>query len=252
MASTSTSNLNAKNFVTSLPVEVLRYHLFSFLTLPDLTRLDTTSSQRRARCIVLKILNGFIIRSKVQIISLNCAEWTIRRGIRLFDVAIGCHCNSRQLLFRDISLRLFKYNCDIQKVDNMTKEGYTNEVILLVSQNLPNLASITHTGIDERVNTYLTDESVIMLASRCPRLIEVDLGQCSGLSKRAVIALSQGCPQLMSIYLNFWNCDDDALMELSRNCPNLRNVNLGDCMITDGAICELSRCCRNLMRINLS
>ena len=150
--------------------------------------------------------------------SLSSVMWLSRRGIRV----------SRLEMKIDISR---VRGCNILLVD-------TNDLVLI--------------GLQDCIN--ITDQCVVEVINRCPKLRSINLSGCGKLTDAAVSALGAGCGRLQSIDLRgCGNVTDAGISALSAGCGQLQSINLDGCgKVTDAGVLALGAGCVQLQSINLS
>ena len=149
--------------------------------------------------------------------SLSSLIWLSRRGIRASRLQIKMAISRVRV-------------CDILQVD-------TSDVVTL--------------GLRKCYNT--TDECIMDVTNRCPKLSSIDLGGCQLVTDAGVSAFVAGCGQLQSI--NISCCDEvtgAGISALVAECGQLRTISLREChRVTDASVSALSAGCGKLQSINL-
>ena len=118
--------------------------------------------------------------------------------------------------------------------------------------DLYNLSTVTE------INAGLSrirDTDLFYVAQHCSNLTTVNFYLCTLITDEGVIALVQGCSQLLSLNLQQCtrNITDASMIALAQGgCPNLTSLNLCDCKeITDAGVIALAQGCKKLSALNL-
>ncbi|XP_077482441.1 F-box/LRR-repeat protein 15 isoform X2 [Stigmatopora argus] len=106
----------------------------------------------------------------------------------------------------------------------------------------------------ESCSSWLTDNDLLPVVSRNPRLQTLDLSGCNGLTRHALVAVSLTCVHLR--HLAVARCDfvdGPSLRSLADHCGELRSLDLsGCCRLTDATICYLAKKCVRLTFLSLA
>ncbi|CAD6269072.1 unnamed protein product [Miscanthus lutarioriparius] len=86
----------------------------------------------------------------------------------------------------------------------------------------------------------------------CPKLHDIDLYRCGGLSDDGIIQIAQGCPMLECINLSYCTeITDSSLISLSK-CAKLNTLEIRGCpMITSTGLSEIAMGCRLLSKLDI-
>ncbi|XP_066359028.1 F-box/LRR-repeat protein 3-like [Miscanthus floridulus] len=86
----------------------------------------------------------------------------------------------------------------------------------------------------------------------CPKLRDIDLYRCGGLSDDGIIQIAQGCPMLECINLSYCTeITDSSLISLSK-CAKLNTLEIRGCpMITSTGLSEIAMGCRLLSKLDI-
>ena len=134
-------------------------------------------------------------------------------------------------------------------------------------------------------NTRLTNETIRIIASKCPKLKSVSLRNCNRVTDEGVLYLAKNCPMINKFILNHARFNqhevndliaesnqqypfgriqqksinlstrvtDIGITSLAHNCYRLCELGLAGCTtLTDTAIKQIAICCPNLTLLNLS
>lgn len=81
--------------------------------------------------------------------------------------------------------------------------------------------------LDFEFMPLLTDEAISGLVLHAPRIIELNLSGCTGLTNKVAKSLCRVGERLQSLDLSFiTSLTDDGIRQIVRGCPNLRQVNV--------------------------
>ena len=230
------------NWVLKLPRDVLRHHFFLMLSLSELGRLDTATTNHGMRCHFFKdALNGLIIKGPIRISSTSCIKWTISKGIQFLDI----ECENLNILF---CRALFKFNPNVKRLC-ICSGKFNNSLIRLISKRLRNISVIQKHGTSNDVR----DDAILELSHQCPNIVQIDLSNCLRLTNASIIALSKGCPNL-SHFIACHKLTDNSVVALSKGCPNIVHLDIsGGCSsLNDYSIICLSKQCQKLAYLNVS
>jgi len=166
--------------------------------------------------------------------------------------------SSPDLIFLDL--------CKCVKITDNGIKALTSERANLTGINLAECSEITNSGLNMIAIRYeqllsslnikgcnqITDGGISLVARYCTELTNINFGGCN-ISVGAFAQLIQNCPKLTQIALQ--GCigiTDTGLTNLSRFCPNLTSLNLSECSrITGAAFATLVQSCQNLSTLKL-
>ncbi len=83
----------------------------------------------------------------------------------------------------------------------------------------------------------LTDAT--KLALPCPRLVDIDVCGCYGVTDRSLLALSSSLTSVTSLKLNGTRIGDAGLRELLVHCRALKTLHVADTLVSDAALDQL-------------
>ncbi|KAE9416881.1 hypothetical protein Angca_004313 [Angiostrongylus cantonensis] len=127
-------------------------------------------------------------------------------------------------------------------------EGLTEQVFANSIDHMKNLEVIN------LLSCFANDETVAHIAHGSPHLQYLCLSNCTQITDRSLISLSQGCKMLTDVELSGCSLLTDAgFIQLARHCKGLARMDLEDCsLITDATIHSLSTNCNGLSELSLS
>ena len=102
-----------------------------------------------------------------------------------------------------------------------------DDVVRAIADNCPNLQYLNITGVKNVIGRVVSDESIVYLATKCRDLKYIYLKR-QGISDVAVNKLSECCPRLQEI--NLVDCNgvtDQGIETLLSNCQLLTRISLG-------------------------
>lgn len=98
----------------------------------------------------------------------------------------------------------------------------------------------------------LTDGALHAIAQHLPKLENLNLGTCKGISNSGVVALATRCTALKDLSLGGTRVADAAVSAVAMNCPLLEDLNLWDCDgVTDESIITLVERCPKINYLQL-
>jgi len=162
-----------------------------------------------------------------------------------FDRSVGLWVKM-SLLTRKVFLA-FKHHAKDGKVKHLTHYNYGDSV----SDHFVRRMCSRRIGKSLQTLSFefsaITDNH-LALATLPPTLIELNLNACRELSERALVQVSEQCPNLETIQL-YWNCRvrDLGIKRIAAGCPKLRDVNFSGCkLLSDAGIIPLVQSCRQI------
>ena len=117
-------------------------------------------------------------------------------------------------------------HCDLKSVDLSNQGGITDESILALAKNCPNL-KLLKVDSWESDDTHITDASVLALA-RCTRLETLDLFGFEAVTDASIIPIVTRCCSLLELHLDRCSVSDVGVMSITRNCPMITALSLGE------------------------
>ena len=128
---------------------------------------------------------------------------------------------------------------------------FSDATVVALASGCPHLVSL-----DLGDSENFTDAAVVALASRCKKLVSLNLNSGAGnyhITVQAVVLLASQCKQLKSLGLNScYNITDEAVAAVASGCSQLESLDLGHCRhITDAAAVALALGCKRLTSLNL-
>jgi F-box and leucine-rich repeat protein 2/20 len=120
-----------------------------------------------------------------------------------------------------------------------------------IARYLPGLLHITFSTLIS-TNGSISDDSIILLAYRCPLLQTIIVEDSQEISDDSLVAIGQRCPQLRTIYVSCTGITDVGITALVEGCTLLESITLCDIdEITNESAMAIARCCPRLLYINL-
>lgn len=255
------------HFLTKKKGQVMAFIVSAWLDLDSIMCLDEVLIRNSiARSPWLELL-----RTRVEVrnrwmaplrVDNNMVEWIVKR-----QVAVEF---------------LFSRNKSLQKM-NLAKSTLTDIALVRLLVNAP---SLRHIDLYKCVN--LSDASVVILSTLCPKMQKIDnlsmhsfsstnfesLAKCRdlvslnsysrnkshpaseniSLNDVGVGKLVSVCPSIQSLdLLNCINITDSSLLHLSEHCPSLRDLRLDGCkLVTDTGLSRLSQSVPHLTLLGLA
>lgn len=259
-----------------LPREFVRNAIFSFLSLKDISKFDSTVQNTNQRQQLFEICCGIVI--PIVTVDRQLLVWMKKRGmlgerIKLADTVadediVGVEGVMRKCMSLDIGnsphlttagLCAFVEQChSLLAFSSYSNYSFSDAVLCGVAANNCGLLEIAIEGYEvgdvafNSLSTHcpklemfsmpskrISDEAVIQLVQKCTRLVDVDLGMCSQLTDAAVIALAQHCTNLKDLNLEYCALLTDASIMKLRN---LLKLCIGDCYeITEAGMIAIAR-----------
>ena len=146
-------------------------------------------------------------------------------------------------------------HCDLKSVDLSNKDNITDESILALAKNCPNLEVLRCDSFDKD-DARITDAAVLALA-RCTRLETLDLAGFGAVTDASIVPLVTRCRSLLDLCLNFCSVSDVGVMSIARNCPMITALSLGgesrvhESIIHDKSIVALASGCPRLRFLSI-
>ena len=103
--------------------------------------------------------------------------------------------------------------------------------------------------------SFLSDETIKVIAKKCPQLKRLCLSFCCSLTDAFVEALTEGCPFIQTLDCSYCGnaITDDSLSVLAQGLPKLRSLNIRGCVqVTDHGIKLLAEHAKQLETINFT
>jgi hypothetical protein len=172
----------------------------------------------------------------------------------VFDKFIWLCENLKVLSLRRINISqlvnpLLHHKCRIHDDDGMCSSDLCDDSLLIIALRCPNLESL-----DLGKRYRLTDSVMVHLAKGCPKLTYLDLNSCSNLGDVTICAIGKYCNHLHDLRIDYCFLSDVGVIDLALGCPKLvylsKNYTRG--IVTIDYINFLVDCCPDLQRISSS
>jgi len=124
----------------------------------------------------------------------------------------------------------------------------TNTAIVRQGAANPHLKMLHISG-----NQKVVSGAIVKLASKCTKLVHVEIRNCPNITDSAVRALARQCRDM--VYIDLTNCKcvtNRSIVELTSNCFDIAHVILGGTSVTDEGLKILARSYPNLLSIDVS
>ena len=236
--------INLNNILIALPRDLIRYQIFPFLSLNDLSRLDVAMTNHRTRIVLLDSFQGLRLEQKVLISSNSTAKFCISRNFRLSDIVIMSEKP------RDICRTLFKANTSVLQL-TLGKASFRTDILYLIAKHLYQIKVIKK--VSDELFFSIKDEAIHALSLHCSKLTELDLSR-SNITDSAILALSKGCRGLMRLNISWCGrLSDASVIAISLSCQDLIDLNIAEIYdLTDESIYKLSDNNRKLESLDIS
>ena len=177
--------------------------------------------------------------------------WLDVRSLSTLDVAVSCHRLRpcwMALLKRLRSPAVDGWGHGISSLMWLSKRGIRVSRVQMKMDTsrvrvcdilMVDTSDLVTLGLRDCYNT--TDQCVVDIINRCPKLMSIDLGGCRLVTDAGVSALGAGCGQLQSIDLSCCEKVTDAgISALSAGCGQLQRIDLAGChKVTDAGVSAL-------------
>jgi hypothetical protein len=186
----------------------------------------------------------------VQILtSIGMPEKDARKQLENNTLDLSLYGNGYERCVTDIIVIGLARLCPgVTKVDLRDCYAVTDASIMALAWRYPGLTSIDLSNCD------ITDDALLALSENCPELttIHLDFDETSTVTDAGIIALAENCPGLSYIAsTGIIDLTDDAIIAIAENCPGLTRLSLSASDITDAATTAVAVNCPGLTRINL-
>jgi Leucine Rich repeat len=265
----STVTVNIELFQYSDNIEVSSYHKHGLeSTDKRRTVMDGCTSSSLANVGIHAPLPLMIpsflsfVSDDLQILFLSL--WLDVRSLSTLDVAISCHRQRpcwMTLLRRLRSPAIDDWGHSLSSLMWLSKRGISaSRVQMKIDTSRVRVCDILLletsrlVALDLRSCCNITDECVMDVIKRFPKLRSIDVGNCRLVTDAGVSALGHRHGQLPSIYLS--DClrlTDAGISALATGCCQLQSIEFSCCInVTDAGISALAAGCGQLHRIDLS
>jgi hypothetical protein len=127
----------------------------------------------------------------------------------------------------------------------------SEKTVKSIARYLPGLLHITFSKLIS-FNESISDDSIILLAYRCPLLQTIIIDDSQQISDDSLVALGQRCPQLRTISVSCTGVTDLGISALVEGCTLLESITLSDIdEITNESVMAIAKNCPQLLYINL-
>lgn len=164
-----------------LPNELLRFEIFTFLSIQDLCHIDMAVSNHLLRSLLFQIYPALRLKHSVGGVDSNELTWFFKRSISLKSIKISPKSSAAEI------------------TDIIQLLGQTEDVHML-----------DFTGC-----YHITDAAIIALSQNCSELTTVDLSECTQITDISIVALSQGCRTITTLVLRWCGRITDIVQPFS-------------------------------------
>lgn len=92
----------------------------------------------------------------------------------------------------------------------------------------------------------VTDEGIEYLAQRCSQLTTINVSNCKKITDNGFMALAKGCAGLRNVVISNGLITSKALIYLSQGCPELELLHFDSCPVDDVGVQSLFSSCPRL------
>jgi hypothetical protein len=252
-------NDNEKNILISLPNNVVRYFLKTWIEVKNICYLDNAFCNKQERKFFLNNLNECVIignfcdkfhnfHFKTELY----LKWILKRNIFLNYLLIDEWNHEifsyfqKNINNRNLYLKSLKFNFTYFIFTNF-KENLL--IKILKSKNFKNL---TEFCCECTCNRFISDLFLIAISNNYKNLKILILEMCNQITDHGLIAIASKCLHLEHIDVSSENISDLSLIEISKNCSNLKFLILNRCYkITDSAFILIAKNCLKLEKIDI-
>jgi hypothetical protein len=104
---------------------------------------------------------------------------------------------------------------------------------------------------DGMCSSDLCDDSLLIIALRCPNLESLDLGKRDRLSDSVMIQLARGCPQLTFLDISCClNLGDVTICAIAKYCKEMRDLRIDRIFLSDIGVIDLALGCSKLVHLS--
>jgi len=230
-------------FLIDLPSDVIVDILSKWLSMRNVSRIDSALCSRHARTSLLGILasNPFATRESVDIRNIEFMKWLCLRKIRLVNIGLNENFPGLSEYLRLSAQTIRSIECwDWRNIDtiaiycreltslNLSNTSVTENLNALLCFN-PNLQVLSI----EHILDFDSDDFCIQ-PQNLSQLKSLNL-QCSLFDDEKLTNLIEGAKNLQQLDLSM--CDDvtdKGVFAVLKNCPQLRCFNAGSVQLSDG------------------
>ncbi|KAK3089965.1 hypothetical protein FSP39_008052, partial [Pinctada imbricata] len=144
---------------------------------------------------------------------------------------------------------LTQHNNSLQNIVlRNAKDWLTDKILNSVLSRNPKLVKLDLTNCSSVSNTCLQ-----ILASKCPNMRDISLRECHWVSREGVTVIALHCRDLQCLDLTgCWEVDDEAVMMVALSCKKLRFLSLAKIYgMTDNALSVVAREATSLVHLNI-
>ncbi len=106
--------------------------------------------------------------------------------------------------------------------------------------------------LDLGMCTYITDEGVAFISSKCKLLQRLSLFRCAGVTDRSLSMLGDECKMLTHVDVGYCWVTDTGVKEMAAGCRMLTNISLQKCIyVTDESIFAIAKYSLMLKYLNV-
>uniref|UniRef100_A0A4W2EPE7 F-box and leucine rich repeat protein 17 n=1 Tax=Bos indicus x Bos taurus TaxID=30522 RepID=A0A4W2EPE7_BOBOX len=150
-----------------------------------------------------------------------------------------------------------------KQLDLSSRQQVTDELLEKIASRSQNIIEInisdcriaSHCPLLQKVHVgnqdKLTDEGLKQLGSKCRELKDIHFGQCYKISDEGMIVIAKGCLKLQRIYMQENKLvTDQSVKAFAEHCPELQYVGFMGCSVTSKGVIHLTKL-RNLSSLDL-
>lgn len=237
-----------------LPYDVIRI-IFQYLSLSDISRVDSAVLNHETRDTLLKILDNMIIPEYISLDTgcrkKDCLDWLLLRNIRPLEITVK--------LFHPLMLHLIinsRFHLKLLDLRTEILDEYLRQI-----RPCPNLEKVVLWSCEitaERFSLFLKQHQHLKslsldveftlsfasaIANNCPNLTSLDVSYCDGFNDAYVLIIAQGCRKLMDLDISGTEVTSDSVQIIFDILPNLRSISLSACDVSNDL---MRRCLRQV------
>ena len=270
--------------LNAIPDSVFRKNISQYLTLHDIVNLDNACLNHEYRPVLLYKIEGMVLEGKNIIMNKDLHVWVRKRKIHLQCMLLdkskgGMFYQYIWKIIDDFSyehLDTFHFRGDgiatTTEISNFMTYFIAQLIIVYVleksfnlrhlviedcsfeddyvtgfaGKHCPNLESFESSN-----SSYLTDESILSLATSKQKLLNVD----SGINGSGIVSISTHCKDLEQTSALVVNTDiiDESIMFIPTHYTRLLRLVVGFCLLlTDASILSIAIHCPRLQHLDVS
>ncbi len=136
--------------------------------------------------------------------------------------------------------------------DSMVDSFFTDALVDAIAENCPILEFLDTTQLSVDEPHTFTDQSICKLASKCPNLTSLLLGECKNISDLSLVAIGHCCKNFQELYvINCTDIKDVGIFSLANNCPKLKVLVVKGCSVSDVGLQAVATNSRQLVLLDV-